>query len=117
MRRYGQNPYTGYDSSRMPFLYRGEMPKYINPMFWVVVVKGKARSFTYLKDNGSFKSSGLEITWYSGQNSALDTRNISKGHDVGNVKVRRDDKDVVYIITFAFVYNVFHNGKRIVTGQ
>ena len=117
MRRYGQNPYTGYVSSLMPFLYRGEMPKYINPMIWVVVVKGKARSFTYLIDKGSFKSGDLLITWYSGQNSALDTRNISKGHDVGNVTVRRDDKNVVHNITFAFVYHAFHNGKLIVIGQ
>lgn len=115
MRSYGQNPYTGYDSSRMPFLYRGEMPKYINPMIRVVVVEGKAWSFPYLIDKGSFKTGDLEITWNSGQNSALDTRNISKGRDVGNVTVRRGGKDVVHDITFAFVYHAFHDGKRIVT--
>ena len=62
MRCYGQNPYTGYDLSRMLFLYPGEMPKYINPMIRVVVAIGKTWSFPYLIDKDSFKSGDLEIT-------------------------------------------------------
>ena len=35
------------------------------------------------------------------------------GRDVGNITVQRDDKDVDYDVTFTFVYNAFHGGKRI----
>lgn len=115
MRSYGQNPYTGYDTARFPFLYRGDMPDYINPMIRVVVVDGKAWSFPLLIEKGVVKDGDLEIRWSKGQNSALDTRRISQGRDVGNITAQRGGKDVVHDVTFAFVYHAFHDGKRIVT--
>lgn len=115
MRNYGQNPYAGYDSANFPFLYRGDMPDYINPMVRVVVAEGKAWSFPYLIEKGSVKVGDLELAWKKGQNSALDTRSIRKGKDVGNITVQRDGKDVVHDVTFAFVYHAFYDGKRIVT--
>ena len=39
MRNYGGNPYAGYDSSAQPFLYRGDLPKGINAMARVVVLR------------------------------------------------------------------------------
>lgn len=114
MRRYGQNPYTGYDSAPSPFLYRGELPDYINPMVRVVVVEDKAWAWPLLVEKGSIKDGDLEITWNKGQNSALDTRSIRKGRDVGNITVQKSGKDVVHDVTFAFVYHVFHGGKRII---
>ena len=58
------------------------------------------------------------LSWSKGQNSALDTRAISKGRDVGNILVQRKSsdglKDMVYDITFAFVVNAFHPGIEIV---
>jgi hypothetical protein len=119
MRNYGTNPYTGYDSASRPFLYYGDMPDYINPMVRVVVVEGKAWAMPLLVNKGNISDGDLTLSWTAGQNSALDQRSIRKGRDVGNVVVQRkgaDGKssDVVYDVTFAFVYHVFHNKKRIV---
>ncbi len=115
MRNYGQNPYAGYDTASFPFLYRGDMPDYIDPMVRIVVVEGKAWSFPLLVKKGTVVDGDLEITWQSGQNSALDTRAIREGRDVGNITVRRRGHDVVHDVTFAFVYHAFHDGKRIIT--
>ena len=53
----------------------------------------------------------LILKWEAGQNSALDTRQISKGRDVGNVTVQRlsggKKTDVVHDVTFAFVFHAF----------
>ena len=115
MRNYGANPYTGYDSSPYPFLFKGELPKGINPMVRVVVVDGEAWSLPLLRDKGTITQGELKLSWRPGQNSALDTRAIAKGRDVGNVVVRRikggqgktKAEDVAYDVTFAFVYNAF----------
>jgi len=114
LRSYGQNPYAGYDSASFPFLYRGEMPDGINPMVRVVVVDGKAWSWPLLVEKTTITDGDLTMTWSPGQNSALDTRAIRKGRDVGNVTVQRGGVDVVHDITFAFVYHAFHDGKKIV---
>jgi hypothetical protein len=51
------------------------------------------------------------LTWEAGQNSALDTRTISDGREVGNVVVQRQSsdgpEDVAYDLTFAFVFHAF----------
>ncbi len=112
MRSYGQNPYDGYDSSTVPFLYRGEMPEGIEPMARVVAVGKRAWSMSLLRENGKIESEDLVLTWEAGQNSALDTRVIAKGRDVGNVVVQRRENDVLrdvpYDVTFAFVFHAFH---------
>jgi len=115
MRNYGENPYAGYDSSSFPFLFRGDVPDYIEPMVRVVVAEGKAWSFPMLVEKGRLTDGDLTISWVKGQNSALDTRNISEGRDVGNITVQRNGNDVVHDVTFAFVYHAFHDGKRIIT--
>jgi len=112
IRPYGTNPYVNYDTASSPFLYRGEMPKGIQPMMRVVVVSGEAWSLPFLRKKGAIKAKDIRIKWTSGQNSALDTRRISKGRDVGNIVVTRDtgggQKDVVHDVTFAFVFHAFH---------
>ena len=117
MRRYGANPYAGYDTSPYPFLFQGDLPKGINPMVRVIVVDGQAWSLPLLREKGSVTQGDLVLTWQAGQNSALDTRAIAKGRDVGNVVVRRTRgskaQDVVYDVTFAFVYNAFFPGRKI----
>ena len=45
MRSYGANPYVGYDSEALPFLYDGEMPEGIAPMKRVVAVGDRAWAF------------------------------------------------------------------------
>ena len=119
MRRYGSNPYVNYDSSSYPFLFRGELPDGVNPMVRVVVVDGEAWTLPLLRRKGSIAKGNLSLVWEAGQNSALDTRRIAEGRDVGNVIVRRRngdrDEDVLYDVTFAFVFNAFHPGGVIHT--
>ncbi len=111
-RAYGMNPYSSYDSSSRPFLYNGELPEGIEPLARVVVVEDEAWSLQLIRDAGRYERDDLVITWEAGQNSALDSRRIAKGKDVGNVVVQRasDDGlgDVPYDIAFAFAFHAFH---------
>ena len=68
-----------------------------------------------LRERGTYHDGDLLFTWTAGQNSALDTDTVRAGRDVGNITVQRGGEDVVYDVTFAFVYHAFHNGRRIVT--
>jgi len=116
-RPYGSNPYVGYDTSVRPFLFAGDLPPDIDPMVRVVVVDGKAWSLPYLKKRGRVEDDDLVLTWTAGQNSALDTRFIYKGRDVGNVTVQRKSdsglNDAVHHVTFAFVFHAFHPEGRL----
>ena len=111
MRPYGANPYVGYDGSRTPFLYVGDYPADIAPMARVVAIGNEAWALDLLREQGRVESGDLVLTWEAGQNSALDTRRISEGADVGNVVVqRRGDnglEDIAYDVTFAFVFHAF----------
>jgi hypothetical protein len=107
MRGFGSNPYVGYDSAAAPFLYRGEMPKGIEPLARVVAVGDEAWSMALLRKQKRIQKGDLVLTWEKGQNSALDARDISKGKDVGNVVVQRNGKDEVHDITFAFTFHAF----------
>jgi len=118
MRSYGRNPYESYDSASAPFLYGGDLPDYIEPMVRVIVADGRAWSMPLIRKKGKLTDGDLTLSWTKGQNSALDTSRIRKGRDVGNIVVQRKtgDKmeDVVYDVTFAFVYHAFYGGKKIV---
>ena len=116
-RGFGSNPYVGYDTDRSPFLYRGPLPKDMPAMTRLVVVGEEAWTLDILRQHRKIEKGDLVITWEPGQNSALDTRNISKGRDVGNVIVQRKTagglKDEVHDITFAFVFNAFKPQGRV----
>jgi hypothetical protein len=122
-RSYGTNPYVGYDTpNQIPFLYDGNLPVGIDPMERVVAVetarqKYEAWSLVLLAEKGTIESGDIVLTWEAGQNSALDTRSIAAGHDVGNVIVqrRRGDAliDVPFDVTFAFVFHAFRHGSPI----
>ena len=122
IRAYGNNPYTGYDTARAPFLYRGDLPKDINPMARVVVVRRDDGVVVYALDLLSkiktLENGDLTFNWQAGQASALDTRRIAQGRDVGNITVQKriDGKleDVAYDITFAFVVKAFHPKAKII---
>ena len=111
MRPYGVNPYVRYDSLEVPFLYRGEMPAGIAPLAYVVKVGKEAWPLKLLMDRGRIVSDDLVITWTAGQNSALDSREIAAGRDIGNVVVQRRTpdglRDEVHDLTFAFVFHAF----------
>lgn len=110
-RPYGNNPYLGYDSSPRPFLYRGEMPKGIAPLAYVVKVGNQAWSLEKLKKAGRIVSGDIVLTWTKGKNSALDMQDIGEGRDIGNVVVQRKTfqgmKEEVHDLTFAFVFHAF----------
>ncbi len=111
MRSYGANPYAGYDSARLPFLYVGDYPDNIEPMARVVAVGNEAWSLELLRTKGRVETGDLVLNWDAGQNSALDSRSIAKGRDVGNVVVQRRGaaglEDIPYDVTFAFVFHAF----------
>ncbi len=112
MRAYGMNPYTGYDSSARPFLYRGPLPEGIPPLARVIKVGDQAWTLDSLREKGRIEAGELVLTWEPGQNSALDSRVIAEGREVGNVVAQRKAQggleDVAYDVTFAFVFNAFH---------
>ncbi|NIA70398.1 DUF3179 domain-containing protein [Pelagibius litoralis] len=111
LRPYGANPYVGYDTLDRPFLYNGEMPVGIAPMKRVIAVGAEAWALDLLREKGKIESGDLLLTWEPGQNSALDTRSIAEGREVGNVVVQRKagdgTVDVPYDVTFAFVFHAF----------
>ena len=108
-RRYGSNPYANYDSSARPFLYSGEMPPHgILPLERVVKVGARAWPLTRLRDEPEISEAGVNLTWRSGQASALDSRNINKGKDVGTIRVRDSaGQDVPHDVMFAFAFHAF----------
>lgn len=120
-RDYGRNPYAGYDSAAAPFLYDGEMPKGVNPMARVVTFKadGKPHAVTLevLREKSEMTVGNIRLNWRKGQNSALDTPDITKGRDVGNIVVQRkaanQTVDIAYDVTFAFVFHAFHPDRPI----
>lgn len=112
-RPYGRNPYVKYDSSSRPFLYSGAMPPGVPPLERVVVIGTQAWTFSLLKKKRRIEVDGLVITWEPGQNSALDSSQISDGRDVGNVVVQRRGKDgkmmdAVHDVSFAFAFHAFY---------
>jgi hypothetical protein len=107
-RSYGSNPYVSYDSSHRPFLYNGEMPPHdIPPLARVVRVGDQAWPVSRLAEEGDLTQSGLTLSWTSGQASALDSRDLAKGKDVGTIRVRKDGKNVPHDVMFAFAFHAF----------
>ncbi|WP_171179469.1 DUF3179 domain-containing protein [Ruegeria sp. HKCCD8929] len=108
-RDYGRNPYRGYDTSRRPFLYSGEMPPHgINPLERVVRVGNKAWPMSRLARAGVVKEAGVTISWTEGQASALDSGRIGKGRDVGSIRVKDGQgRDVSHDVMFAFAFHAF----------
>jgi len=106
-RAYGSNPYVGYDSAIQPFLYDGEAPPFDIPaLARVVRVGDRAWPVDRLHETTEINEAGLTITWTAGQASALDTRKISNGRDVGTIRVKDEQgKDVPHDIMFAFSFD------------
>lgn len=111
-RSYGQNPYTGYDSTARPFLYDGELDARLHPTERVVGLQrgdaARAYPFATLTKHGvvndELAGTPVVIFFKRGVSSALDTARIDQGRDVGSTVVfdRRLDNQV---LTFAALEN------------
>ena len=77
----------------------------------VIAVGNQAWTMELLREKKRIEAGDIVMTWEMGQNSALDSRDISRGRDVGNVVVQRKTAngmvDIVHDITFAFVFHAF----------
>lgn len=108
-RQYGSNPYVNYDSSKRPFLYNGEMPPHgIEPLARVVRVGDRAWPVERLRETPEITEEGVTLTWTSGQASALDSRKISEGKNVGTIRVKdASGANLPHDVMFAFAYHAF----------
>jgi hypothetical protein len=100
-RPYGENPYTGYDSSASPFLFNGETGGPLPQMERVVTLGGEEDPVAYplpllTKDrvlSDEVAGEPIVVLWSPGTASALDTRDIPQGKDVGATGVFRPSVD------------------------
>lgn len=118
-RRYGQNPYVGYDSQARPLLYDGEPPPYgIEPLARVVRVGNRAWPLERIVKAGEVNEAGVRISWAAGQASALDAGRIARGRDVGTIRVRdaASGRDLPHDVIFAFAFHAFHPKGRWMLG-
>lgn len=109
-RAYGRNPYAGYDSSTMPFLYQGEMPPHgIPALARVVRVEDRAWPLERLRAEGEITEAGVRLVWRDGQASALDASEIASGREVGDIEVTSLTTGalLVHEIVFAFAFQAF----------
>ncbi len=81
----------------------------------VVVVRRNGQqplviAMSAVRDARKIKSDGLIISWKEGQASALHTRKIAAGREVGTILVSnsKSGAPVAYDVTFAFVAHAFH---------
>lgn len=94
-RRYGQNPYSDYDQSTRPFLFRGDLDERLPAMMRVVgVAVGDAQvayPYSILSEQGvindTLAGQDLVIFFAFGTTSALGATNISEAQDVGAAAV------------------------------
>ncbi|PKP70680.1 MAG: hypothetical protein CVT82_05925 [Alphaproteobacteria bacterium HGW-Alphaproteobacteria-4] len=109
-RSYGSNPYEGYDSLRQPFLYDGSYDGPGDALMRVVAIEGlpDAWSFAYVQAHAPFEVGGFRVEWQAGQASALDTRQIAEGRDVGTVTVTQAGQPALYHVPFAFAFAAFN---------
>lgn len=91
-RGYGTNPYTGYDTSSSPFLYRGPVDGRLAPMERVVSIvlndEAAAYPFKLLAServaNDQAGGEPVAVFFKPGTGSALDAENFSESRDVGS---------------------------------
>jgi len=94
-RPYGVNPYVGYDSSSDPFFFRGGPDPRLAATERVAGLttesSAKAWPFALLAERGvvedTFDGRAVVIFHKAGAASALDTRQIREGRDVGAVAI------------------------------
>ena len=101
-RRYGNNPYVGYDDANTPpFLFDGISDGRLPPKARVISVdrgdSSAAYPFELLSEfrviNDTVEDLDIALFWAPGTASALDSSSIASGEDVGAVGVFRSELD------------------------
>jgi hypothetical protein len=99
---YGDNPYTGYDSTdEPPFLFVGDLDVRLSPFERVVTLdlgdEFVAYPFVLLEDVRVFhdtrKGDDIVVLWIPGGVSALDAKTIDDGRGVGSTGVFKREVD------------------------
>lgn len=88
---YGRNPYVGYDSSPMPFLYSGTLDDRLFAMARVLAIEIDGLAFAYSFStlqaehvvNDTVNVTDIVVFWQAGAVSALDAGEIDTSKDVG----------------------------------
>ncbi len=109
-RRYGQNPYAGYDDiNASPFLYRGEIDDRLPPMERVLSVRDNQDTLlfalTALREskivNTRFNDLPLAVFAFETMNSALDQSSIAESRLVAVASVYDpvvDDRELTFVL-------------------
>lgn len=107
-RTYGNNPYVDYDTTGIPFLFRGELderlPATERVLAGVIAGEPVAYPFSVLEQeiviNDTIGERELVVFWQPGATSALDRANIDASRDVGMAGLFNRDLDGE-ILTFS----------------
>jgi hypothetical protein len=107
LRRYGANPYAGYDTRARPRLYFGEPPAGIVPLARVVTIGAQAWSLDLVREHRAMRVlEEVIITWEARQSLVLGAGVIAEARAVGNMMVQRAPADglisVPYRVDLAF---------------
>ena len=105
---YGQNPYSGYDSSTLPFLFRGPADNRLPATERVLAARmddfAVAYSFELLEReqviNDTVNGEDIVVFWQAGAVSALDAVDIDASRDVGMALMFSRRLDSGQILTF-----------------
>jgi hypothetical protein len=126
-RRYGENPYTGYDDVDSPpfFPTANSDDKRLPPKERVVFIErgGEAVAvpFSTLQRQKRVEveiaGRSLEVRWRSGVASSLDSGSVADGRDVGAAEVREGERLVSFDEPFWFAVAAFRPDVRIVRGR
>ncbi|MBM3523533.1 MAG: DUF3179 domain-containing protein [Alphaproteobacteria bacterium] len=124
LRRYGANPYVGYDGRAQPYgLFQGELPRGMPAMQRVVLARrpeGRplALDMALIVARRRVAHDGLVFAWREGMVSALDGAEIATSRDVGSVTVETaDGAPVVHEVTFAFALLAFLPDVAVLTAD
>ena len=115
IRPYGTNPYEGYDSRETPFLYRGpDTGPGLGMLEQVIMVQEgdehQAVSYSRLMQERAvhfvLQERPIVVLWVPGTVSALDSRRIAEGRDIGSANAFYAELDGLPL-SFAYKDGVF----------
>src|SRR5918995_2488801 len=123
-RRYGENPYTGYDDVDSPpfFPTKNSKDKRLPAKERVVFIERRGEAvavpFSILQRRGQMRVEGgghsLVVRWRAGVASSLDSGDVADGRDVGTAEVREGERLVAFDEPFWFAVAAFRPNVRIV---